>query len=308
MIDRRRFLATAAASTAAGIAAFAITPAAAAPAKRITKPIPKSGERIGIIGMGSWITFNVDGDKAARAARTQVLETFFAAGGGMIDSSPMYGSSEEVIGLCLGQVRPEGGLFSATMVWTSSKAEGTEQFKGSLRFWGLPKLDLYQIHNLVGWRERLETMQALKAAGRIRYIGITTSHGRRHRDLEEIVKTRPEFDFLQLTYNPDDREVEARLLPAAQANGVAVIVNRPFQRGYPIERLAKKPLPGWAAEIGCTGWPQMLLKFAVSHPAVTCGIPATSQLAHMAENMAAGTGVLPDADLRRRIAAFVQDL
>jgi diketogulonate reductase-like aldo/keto reductase len=308
MIDRRRFLANAALGVTAGAAVLALRPAVAASAKRITKPIPKSGERIGVIGMGSWITFNVGGDATLRAARTKVLDAFFAAGGGMIDSSPMYGSSEEVIGHCLDVVRPEGGLFSATKVWTSSKTEGVEQFQDSLKLWGLSKLDLYQIHNLVGWRDHLETMLELKVAGRIRYIGITTSHGRRHRDLEEIIKTRPEFDFLQLTYNPDDREVETRLLPAASANGVAVIVNRPFQRGYLIERLAKKPLPGWAAEIGCSGWPQVLLKYAVSHPAVTCAIPATSQVPHMVENMAAGTGQLPDAELRRRVAAFVQDL
>jgi diketogulonate reductase-like aldo/keto reductase len=307
MIDRRRFLSLAAASFATGAAALAHRPAVAATG-RITKPIPKSGERIGVIGMGSWITFNVGGDNAARAARTKVLDAFLKAGGGMVDSSPMYGSSEEVIGHCLGQLRPEGGLFSATKVWTSSKSEGVEQFKDSLRFWGLRKLDLYQIHNLVAWQDHLETLKALKAEGRIRYIGITTSHGRRHRDLERIIETRPEFDFVQLTYNPDDRDVEARLLPAAQANGLGVIVNRPFQRGDLLDRIGKKPLPGWAAEIGCTGWPQVLLKFAVSHPAVTCAIPATSQVPHMVEDMAAGTGVLPDADIRKRITGIVAGL
>jgi diketogulonate reductase-like aldo/keto reductase len=307
MIDRRRFLSLAAASFATGAAALAHRPAVAATG-RITKPIPKSGERIGVIGMGSWITFNVGGDNAARAARTKVLDAFLKAGGGMVDSSPMYGSSEEVIGHCLGQLRPEGGLLSATKVWTSSKSEGVEQFKDSLRFWGLRKLDLYQIHNLVAWQDHLETLKALKAEGRIRYIGITTSHGRRHRDLERIIETRPEFDFVQLTYNPDDRDVEARLLPAAQANGLGVIVNRPFQRGDLLDRIGKKPLPGWAAEIGCTGWPQVLLKFAVSHPAVTCAIPATSQVPHMVENMAAGTGVLPDADIRKRITGIVAGL
>ncbi len=307
MIDRRRFLATVALGAASAAGRLALRPAHAASA-RITKSIPKSGERISAIGMGSWITFNVGNDAEARAARTKVLEAFFAAGGGMIDSSPMYGSSEEVIGHGLGRLKPEGGLFSATKVWTSSQAEGRKQFAQSLELWGLPALDLYQIHNLLGWRGHLETLTGLKAEKRIRYIGITTSHGRRHADLEKIIRTRPEFDFVQFTYNPVDRDAEARLLPAAADAGLAVIVNRPFQRGALIDRLNGKPLPAWTAEIGCTGWPQVLLKYAVSHPAVTCAIPATSQVPHMVENMAAGVGRLPDADLRARIARRIGEL
>ena len=302
MINRRQFLATAAAMATSGAAMLRFRPAMATNAERITKPIAKSGERIGAVGMGSWITFNVSDDAAARAARTQVLKAFFTAGGGLIDSSPMYGSSEAVIGHCLNRLKPESGLFSATKVWTSSKSAGEAQFRDSLRFWGVEKLDLYQIHNLLGWRDHLETLSRLKADGEIRYIGITTSHGRRHDELEQIIRTRPEFDFVQLTYNPADRDAEARLLPAALDNGMAVIVNRPFRRGALTDRLAAKPLPAWAAEIGCTGWPQLLLKFAISHPAVTCAIPATSQVPHMIENMAAGRGRLADADIRRRIA------
>ena len=304
MIKRRHFLA-ASAATAAALALPGV-PAAAGP--RITRKIPKTGEPIGVIGMGSWITFNVGADAALRDARTEVLRAFFAAGGGMIDSSPMYGSSEDVIGHCQARLKPEAGLFSATKVWTSSKSEGREQFTDSLRLWRLKALDLYQVHNLVAWSDHQETLSELKRQGRIRYIGITTSHGRSHRELERVIATRPEFDFVQLTYNPADREAEARLLPAAADKGLGVIVNRPFRRGSLTDRLAGRPLPGWAAEIGCTGWPQVLLKYAVSHPAVTCAIPATSQVAHMVENMAAGAGVLPDADLRRRIARHVAAL
>lgn len=309
MINRRTFLTTTALA-GAGLTLWPghnANPANAAKATRLTKPIPKSKEPLGVIGMGSSITFNVGGDAEARARRTEVLRTFFAAGGGMIDSSPMYGSSEEVIGHGLARLKPGGKLFSATKVWTSSKAEGLEQFDGSRRLWGLKKLDLYQIHNLVGWRDHFETLQAMKADGRIRYIGITTSHGRRHGDLEKIITSQP-FDFVQLSYNAGNLDVERRLLPAAADHGIAVIANRPFQRGYLIDRVERTALPSWAAEIGCTAWSQVLLKYVVSHPAMTCAIPATSQVAHMAENMAAGRGRLPDADLRKRIAAHIAEM
>jgi len=303
MIDRRRFLAA-----SAGAALTAAMPWSALSAgPRLLKTIPKSGEKINAVGMGSWITFNVGGDMQARAARTEVLKAFFAAGGGMIDSSPMYGSSEEVIGHGLAQLNPGARLFSATKVWTSSRDEGREQFADSLRLWRQPMLDLYQIHNLLGWEGHLETLKELKAAGKIRYLGITTSHGRRHRDLERIIASAP-FDFVQLSYSAGNRDVEARLLPAAADHGVAVIANRPYQRRYLIERVSRAPLPTFAAEIECTSWPQLLLKFVISHPAVTTAIPATSQVPHMVENMDAGTGPMPDAALRKRIADAVDTI
>ncbi len=253
------------------------------------------------------VTFNVGSDKDARNVRTKVLRTFFEAGGGMIDSSPMYGLSEEMIGYGLGRLSPGKKLFSATKVWTSSKSEGVKQFNGSRSLWGLDRFDLYQIHNLVGLRKHLETLSDMKAAGKIRYIGITTSHGRRHDDLEKII-TRHPFDFVQLSYNAGNRDAEERLLPASAEHGIAVIANRPFQRRSLIERVERNPLPDWAAEIGCTTWPQVLLKFAVSHPVITCAIPATSQVIHMKENMVAGTGIMPDVDLCHRIAKFVNNI
>ena len=305
MMKRRTFLTT----TAATALATTLQPGLplAVSADRITKRIPKTGERIGVIGMGSSVTFNVGSDKDARNVRTEVLRTFFEAGGGMIDSSPMYGSSEEVIGYGLGRLSPGKKLFSATKVWTSSKSEGVKQFSGSRSLWGLDRFDLYQIHNLVGLRRHLETLSDMKAVGKIRYIGITTSHGRRHDDLEKII-TRHPVDFVQLSYNAGNRDAEERLLPASAEHGIAVIANRPFQRGSLIERVERNPLPDWAAEIGCTAWPQVLLKFAVSHPVITCAIPATSQVIHMKENMMAGTGIMPDVDLRRRIAKFVDNI
>lgn len=303
MIDRRRFLA---ASAGAALTAAMPWPALSA-GPRLLKTIPKSGEKINAVGMGSWITFNVGGDMQARAARTEVLKAFFAAGGGMIDSSPMYGSSEEVIGHGLAQLNPGDRLFSATKVWTSSRDEGREQFADSLRLWRQPMLDLYQIHNLLGWEGHLETLKELKAAGKIRYLGITTSHGRRHRDLERIIASEP-FDFVQLSYSAGNRDVEVRLLPVAADHGVAVIANRPYQRRYLIERVSRAPLPAFAAEIECASWPQLLLKFVISHPAVTTAIPATSQVPHMVENMDAGTGPMPDAALRKRIADAVDTI
>jgi len=176
-----------------------------------------------------------------------------------------------------------------------------------MKLWGIKKFDLLQIHNLVDWKAHLATLKDMKAKRQVRYIGITTSHGRRHGELAQIMKTEP-IDFVQFTYNIDDREAENQLLPIAQDKGLAVIINRPFQRGSLIDRFAAHPLPGWASEIGCKTWPQFLLKFIISHPAVTCAIPATSQVAHMKENMAAALGTLPDEKTRARMIAYCNAL
>ena len=273
----------------------------------LTRPIPATGEKIPAVGMGTWITFNVGSDEKLRAERVEVLKTFFAAGGAMVDSSPMYGSAEEVVGHCMTQIGDRSPLFSATKVWTVSKWLGVRQMRESESLWGENQFDLMQIHNLLDWEAHLETLTDWKAEKRLRYIGITTSHGRRHDELAEILVKQP-FDFVQLTYNILDREAEKRLLPLAVDNGRAVIINRPFRRGELTERLAKHPLPGWAAEIECKSWAQILLKFVISHPAVTCAIPATSRVEHMAENMAACRGPLPDPALRKRMIADIEAL
>lgn len=257
--------------------------------------------------MGSWITFDVGDDKAARAERVKVLQAFFDAGGAVVDSSPMYLSSQEAIGYCLAQIANKDALFAATKVWTPGKAMGIGQMEGSRNLWGVERFDLLQIHNMLDWETHLETLLDWKQQGRVRYIGITTSHGRRHDDMEAVMKSQP-FDFVQFTYNILDREAEERLLPLAAERIRAVIVNRPFRRGDLIERLAGKPLPEWTAEIGCSSWPQFLLKFVVSHPAVTCAIPATSRVDHMQENMAAAAGTLPEAAMRTRMIDYVQSL
>ncbi len=272
-----------------------------------TRPIPSSGQALPVIGMGTWITFNVGDDPVLRAERLEVLRAFFEAGGGMIDSSPMYASSQAVVGDCLARLGPEPGLFSATKVWTSSGAAGPEQIAQSRAAWGLPRFDLLQVHNLLGWEAHLETLAAMKAEGRLGYLGITTSHGRRHQEFARIMERYP-LDFVQFTYNLVDREAERRLLPLAQERRIAVIVNRPFRGGRLIDHLQSYPLPDWAAEIDCANWAQFLLKFIVSHPTVTCVIPATSQVAHMRENMGAGLGRLPDAGERAAMLRYVEEL
>jgi len=275
------------------------SPAIAQPAL-LAKAIPSSGEALPVMGLGTWITFNVGNDAAAREQCTQVMRLFFEAGGRMIDSSPMYGSSQPVIGQGLQKLGAHGKVFSAEKVWTSS--DGAAQIEASRRFWGVPRFDLMQVHNLLAWDKQLPLLQSMKAAGRLRYVGITTSEGRRHRDFEQVMRTQ-RLDFVQLTYNLLDREAEERLLPLARDRGIAVIANRPFREGALLRDLQRHPLPGWAREIGCRTWAQAALKFIVSHPAVTCAIPATANPEHLRENMAAALGPMPDEALRKRMAA-----
>jgi diketogulonate reductase-like aldo/keto reductase len=273
----------------------------------ITRAIPSSGEKLPAIGMGSWITFNVGDDPELRDARTEVLHAFFARGGRVIDCSPMYGTSAEVIGYGLEKLGRAPDTFAASKVWTWFQGDGPEQMEEQRAAWGIERFDLMQVHNLLNWDGHLETLKRWKEEGRIRHLGITTSHGRRHDEMEAVMKREP-LDFVQFTYNLLDREAEGRLLPLAADRGQAVLVNRPFRQKALIRRLAPHPLPDWAAEFRATNWPQFLLKFIVSHPAVTCVIPATSRADHMAENMGALYGPLPDAALRRRMVDYVESL
>jgi diketogulonate reductase-like aldo/keto reductase len=303
--QRRRFLQGLVALGAATLLHPRQLPAASDSA--ITRTIPSSGEPLPAIGMGSWITFDVGDDRAARATRVEVLQTFFDRGGALIDSSPMYGSSEEVIGHCLERLNQSADLFSATKVWTPGEWLGINQMETSRALWGVPRFDLMQVHNLLDWQTHLATLREWKAAGRIRYLGVTTSHGRRHAELERIMRSEP-LDFVQFTYNIRDRAAEQRLLPLAAERGIAVIINRPFRRGALFNTVRGQPLPDWAAEIDCANWAQFLLKFIISHPAVSCAIPATSRVDHMRENMGALYGRLPDAALRRRMVDYFERL
>jgi diketogulonate reductase-like aldo/keto reductase len=304
--ERRTLLRAMLAGSAYAVMGEALA-AAPAPGPLLTRPIPSSGEQLPVVGLGSWITFNVGNDPAARANCTNVVRAFLEGGGRLIDSSPMYGSAQAVIGHALAQLKQPNTVFSADKVWIGSGERGPAQIDASRALWGVPRFDLLQVHNLLAWEDHLRTLQRLKASGRLRHIGITTSESRRHGELVKIMETRP-LDFVQVSYNVLDREVEERILPLARERKIGVIVNRPFRQGDLTQSLAGKPLPGWAAEIGCTSWAQVLLKFIVSHPDVTCAIPATSNPAHALENMLAARGAMPDAALRRRIAADVKRL
>ena len=281
--------------------------AQARPRGPATRAIPSTGELVPAIGLGSWITFNVGNDRAAREGCAEVMRAFFDAGGRMIDSSPMYGSSQGVIGEGLGRIDRIARVFAADKVWIGSGARGPGQIEESRRLWRVPRFDLLQVHNLLAWEAHLPTLFAMKAAGQLRYVGITTSEGRRHREIESIMASQP-IDFVQVSYNLLDREVESRILPLARERRIAVIANRPFREGALLRALQRHPLPPWADEIGCNSWAQFALKFIISHPALTCAIPATRSVAHVQQNMGAGLGPMPDAAMRQRMAAHVQAL
>jgi diketogulonate reductase-like aldo/keto reductase len=293
MPDRRTTLAT--------LGALALPGAAATP---LARTIPSSGELLPAIGLGSWITFNVGDDPPARAACAEVMRHFFAGGGRLIDSSPMYASSQPTIGHGLATLRG-APVFAADKVWTGG--DGASQIETSRRLWGLPRFDLLQVHNLVAWERQLPLLLQMKAAGRVRYVGITTSEGRRHDQIEALMRGQP-LDFVQLSYNPLDREAEARLLPLAQERGIGVIVNRPFREGALLRALQRHALPPFARELQAGSWAELVLKFIVAHPAVTVAIPATSRVDHVRQNLSAATGPMPDAALRRRIAEHVAAL
>ena len=272
----------------------------------IKQTIPSSSEQIPVIGMGTSGTFRVGSNPSDRAALAEVLKVFFDHGGTVIDSSPMYGPAEEVLGHLL-NATDKKRLFAATKVWTDGRQSGISQMEQSRRLWGVQRFDLMQIHNLRDWEVHVETLKKWKAEGRIRYLGITTSHGRSHSELEGALK-KERFDFVQLTYNVEERDVEERLLPLAADRGIATLINRPFARGGLFRKVRGKPLPQWAGEIDCTSWAQFFLKFAVSHPAATCAIPATSKAKHMKDDMEAGFGRLPDAAQRRKMIQYLETL
>jgi diketogulonate reductase-like aldo/keto reductase len=303
--SRRGLLRSLAASGAA-----ALLPAAGASAQDrspVTRPVHSSGEALPVIGLGSWITFNVGNDPVARDSCAEVMRAFLDGGGRVIDSSPMYGSSQAVIGHGLRKLGRPKQVFAADKVWIYSGGQGPAQIEASRRAWGVPRFDLLQIHNLLAWEQHLPTLMAMKAEGQARHVGITTSEGRRHAAFERIMRTH-KLDFVQVSYNALDRAVEKRILPLARDRGIGVIVNRPFRQGDLIDEVKRHPLPQWAAEIDCANWAQLLLKFIVSHPAVTCAIPATTRVDHVRENIGAAFGRLPDEAMRARIAAHVERL
>lgn len=265
----------------------------------------RSMDKIPPIGLGTWQTFDAGGSDAARKPLEDVLRTFAELGGRLVDSSPMYGRSEQVVGDIAAKLGLHPKLFMATKVWTRGKRDGIEQMEESMRRLRVKTIDLMQIHNLVDADTHLATLDAWKREGRIRFLGITHYTAGAHDDVARIIERRP-IDFVQINYSVGEREAEQRLLPLAKERGVRVIANRPFASGTLFRSLRGTPLPSWAAEIDCTSWAQILLKFVISHPAVTCAIPATSKVEHLRDNMAAAKGRMPDAAMRKRIAAAVK--
>jgi diketogulonate reductase-like aldo/keto reductase len=267
----------------------------------ITRPIPSSGEAMPVIGLGTWNVFDVGDDTAARAPLKQVLQQLVDAGGRMIDTSPMYGRAESVTGDLVAELGLRARVFLATKVWTSGKEQGIAQMRRSAERLRSPVLDLIQIHNLLDWRTHLATLRQMKAAGQVRYIGITHYTTGSLPELARILESEPGIDFVQFGYSLATRDAETKLLPVAAARRVATIVNQPFETGDMFRRVRGKPLPEWAAEFDCTSWAQLFLKYIIAEPAVTCVIPATANPAHMADDLKAGFGRLPDAQQRQKI-------
>ena len=271
------------------------------------RPIPRSGEALPIVGLGTYQSFAVGSGNSEREPLKEVLRLFAQHGGTLVDSSPMYGPSEGVVGDLAQELGITERLFMATKVWTSGRESGIRQMEESMRLMKVARMDLMQIHNLQDWQTHLKTLREWKTSGRIRYLGITHYHAGAYDDLERLMKTK-DFDFVQFNYSISEREAEDTLLPLAQDTGTAVIINRPFAQASLFSRVRGKDVPAWAAEFDCKSWGQFFLKYILSHPAVTCVIPATSKPRHLIDNMGAGTGRLPDTAMRKRMAAHMDNL
>jgi len=271
------------------------------------RKIPKSGEAIPAIGLGTSRTFDVGPAPGERQAQREVLKLFAAQGGRLVDTSPMYGESETVVGDLAAELGLTTKLFLATKVWTSGREDGIRQMEESFRLLKTQRMDLMQIHNLLDWKIHLKTLRDWKAQGKIRYLGITHYTESAYDDLARVMASE-DIDFVQLNYNIVARAAEQRLLPLAQERKIAVLVNRPFQKAGLFDKVRSKELPAWAKDIDCTSWAQFFLKFILGHPAVTCAIPATRKPKHLLDNMQAGLGRMPDAATREKMARLVREL
>jgi diketogulonate reductase-like aldo/keto reductase len=275
--------------------------------RMLTRAIPSSGEKLPVIGLGTWQTFDVGPSPAEREPLEQILSLFVKFGGKVIDSSPMYGRAEEVIGELVAKLGLRDALFLATKVWTRGKQAGIESMERSLTRLRTKRIDLIQVHNLVDVETHLATMREWKTQGRIRYLGITHYESGGYAAVEKVLRAE-QLDFLQINYSIMEREAEQRILPLAQERKVAVIINRPFGGGDLFRRVRAKPLPDWAAEFDCKSWAQFFLKWIIANPVATCAIPATNNPKHLEDNMQAGMGRLPDAQMRQRMIEFVRSL
>jgi aryl-alcohol dehydrogenase-like predicted oxidoreductase len=301
-VARRDFL-----RLALGVGAVALTGDFAMAENLIRKPIPKTGELLPAVGLGTWQTFDVGAAKSARAPLKEVLGEFVRLGGSVLDSSPMYGKSESVAGDLAAELGAHKQLFVATKVWTSGRDAGIGQMEESFKRLRAQRIDLMQVHNLVDYRTHLTTLRAWKEQSKVRYIGVTHYTASAYDQLARVIAAE-DMDFVQLNYSLAERDAEQRLLPLAADRRIAVLVNRPFAEGALFRKARGKPLPPWAKEIGCASWAQLFLKFVISHPAVTCAIPATSKVEHLVDNMQAASAPLPDAKARDRIARYLADL
>lgn len=291
---------------------MALIPAARATGAPLKRPIPKTGELLHAVGLGTWRTFDVGGDAVGRAAAREVLARFVKAGGQMVDSSPMYASSESVVGDLITDLAAEKSLFLATKVWTSGREAGIRQMEESLRRMRAPTLnpramDLMQVHNLKDVKTQLKTLREWKERGRIRYLGVTHYHEGAYAELERLIKSE-QLDFAQFNYNVVTTAAEERLLPVCAEYQTAVIVNRPFEHGELFRNVKGRDLPKWAEEFDCNSWARFFLKFILAHPAVTCAIPATRNPDYLVDNMGAALGRLPDAVMRRRMVQHMRSL
>jgi len=273
----------------------------------LTRVIPSSGEKLPVIGLGTWQTFDVGTSAAERTPLEEGLSLLVKLGGKVVDSSPMYGRSEEVIGDLAAKLQLHGKLFLATKVWTRGREAGIESMERSFARFKTKQIDLMQVHNLVDVSTHLKTMREWKAEGRFRYIGVTHYNESAYAELEEVLRAE-KLDFLQVNYSIGEPVADQRILPLAQERGVATIINRPFGGGDLFRRVRAKPLPEWAAEFDCHSWAQFLLKWIIAHPAVTCAIPATNNPEHLRDDLAAGTGKLPDDKMRKRMAEYVASI
>jgi diketogulonate reductase-like aldo/keto reductase len=302
LITRREFM-----FAALGVGAYALTGGSVMADTIITKPVPKTGEPLPVIGLGTWQSFDVGAAHAAREPLRQVLSEFARLGGSVIDSSPMYGKSETVAGDLAAELVLREKLFIATKVWTTGRDAGVRQMNESFRRLRTQRMDLMQVHNLVDYRVHLSTLRQWQEQGRVRYLGVTHYTASAHEELARVLAAE-ELDFVQLNYSLAEREAEKRLLPLAAERRIAVLVNRPLAAGGLFSKVRGKSLPPWTKEIGCASWAQFFLKFVISHPAVTCAIPATSKLDHLLDNMQAGFGTMPDVKTRQRMASYVAAL
>lgn len=291
----------------AAAGAGALMPGAVSAAGAIERAVPSSGEKLPAIGMGSWQSFDVGSDAGGRAAAKEVLRLFVESGGRLVDSSPMYGTSEGVLGDLAAELGVQAKLFWATKVWTSGRDAGVRQMQESFRLMRVKRMDLMQVHNLVDAGEHLATLREWKREGRVRYLGVTHYHEGAHAELERVLRSE-KLDFVQVNFSIAEPEAERGLLSLAAERGVAVLANRPFGKGSMFSRVRDKALPPWAAEIGVQSWAQYFLKWILGHPAVTCAIPATRNPKHLLDNMGALAGPLPDAALRRRMAEHYRGL